>query len=420
MIINKYKIYTSALFTAAFFTFSGYFLLLMLCSNLLGIGYSRYFTIPVRLLIIALLFICVNLAGIKQYINKPVLIAFFIFSFLYIARIAVDTINGVKNHMGGDGFLMFYLSFCFLPFLFLLLKKDTSTDLKLYRWAILSSGAILSIFTFIFYRDIIGTVGRISLAVSKDENYISPLALSYSGSLTMGVALLLLLTHKNSKTTKLILWVIAGMACVPFFLGASRGSVLALSVPFILFILNHKSKATSLYLMIVFILLGFGIIILSEQFGSALVERFVGIESGIESGSSAASRVDIWSSALNHFYNFPLFGNSLEVPETQYHPHNIFIEVLMSTGIIGFIPFIYMIGKTLQQILWIFKNRPQLSWVAAIFLQSLIQNCFSGAIYGSSWMFFSMAFILSMNLKEESSARHRILFYNHKSLETGI
>lgn len=408
IMFNKYKIYLTAFFTAVFFTFSGYYVLLMLVSNLVGNQYSQYFTIPVRLLIVALLFICFMLLGKKKHLNEPVFITFIVFSLLYITRIAIETLNGSVLHMSSASFLLYFMSFCFLPFLLLFIKKDLTADVGVYKWAILVSGLILSLTTLLFYRDIIGTVGRISLAVSRDENYISPLALSYTGALTMGVALLLFFTNSNSKSVKLLLLAIAGLSCVPFFLGASRGSVLALSVPFILFILNHRSKLTSLYLLIVFILLSFGIVVLSEQFGSALIERFAGIDGGLDSGSTSASRVGIWASALNHFSDNPLFGSSLELPETQYHPHNVFIEVLLSTGIIGFIPFMFLIAKAVQHALHIFKNNPEVSWVAAIFLQSIIQNCFSGSIYGASWLFFSMAFVLSMSLKPEYASSQNV------------
>ncbi len=404
MYISKYKIYATAFFMAVFFSFSGYYAVLLLSNNLLGLSFSQYFTIPVRILIVLLLFICFILIGRKEQIKQPVFIAFILFSLAYLFRIAAEILSGVQNHMSNSTFLLYFLSFCFLPFLCLFLKKELFADLKFYKWAILLSGAILAVLSFFFYRDIIGTVGRISLAVSKDENYISPLALSYSGSLTMGVALLVLLTNTNSKFVKLMLWIIAGVSCVPFFLGASRGSVIALAFPFILFILNHRSKLMSIYLLIAFVLFSAGVIVLSEQFGSTVIDRFMGINEDVDSGSSSASRLYIWSYALGHFADNPLLGHSLEVPETGHYPHNIFIEVLMATGIVGFLPFMFVIVKSVKQTLYIFKNRPELSWVAAIFLQSLIQNCFSGAIYTASWLFFSMAFILSMNLAPETIA----------------
>ncbi|GAA4440137.1 hypothetical protein GCM10023188_37030 [Pontibacter saemangeumensis] len=145
----------------------------------------------------------------------------------------------------------------------------------------------------------------------------------------------------------------------------------------------------------------------------------MGIEEDISSGSSSASRIGIWEYALNHFYDSPLFGSSLEVPETGHYPHNIYIEVLMTTGIVGFIPFMFIIVKTMLQSLYIFKHKPELSWIAAIFLQNIIQNSFSGAIYGASWLFVSMAMVLCVDFRSEVATTQRVQVFGRKRVGAG-
>jgi O-antigen ligase len=400
MTISKYKLYVVAFFCAVFFTFSGYYALLVLSNNLIGIQYSRYFTVPIRVLIVLLLLLCLLLIGRKKEINQPLFIAFIAFSLLYISRIVVEILNLSVYHISNSTFLLYFVSFGVLPFVFLFLKKESASDKAIYKGAVLLSGVFLSVLTLFFYRDLIGTVGRISLALSKDENYISPLALSYSGSLSMGVALSLLLSKtKKSLNGKIILIGVALISCVPFFLGASRGSVLALIVPFFLYIVRQQNKLYSFYLFIVLILVGFIVVILSEHFGSSVISRFTSIEADMSAGSSSASRTVIWDIAINHFTHNPIFGYGLESPETGNYPHNIFVEVLLATGVVGFIPFIFLVYKSLQRSLFIFKYSPQNSWIVNIFLQCLIQNLFSGAIYTASWFWFSMAFMLSANLE---------------------
>jgi O-antigen ligase len=288
------------------------------------------------------------------------------------------------------------LSFGFLPFLLFYLKKELLLDQKVYQAAILVSGLALSILTLIFYRSFIGTVGRLSLAVSKDENFISPLALSYSGVMTMGVIIAIFFTQKTSFFTKILLGVQAGLASIPFFLGASRGSVLALIVPLLVFIATQKNRVKSFYYSAVLFGLGIVVVILSEFFNSSVIDRFTGIEENVSSDSSSASRLDMWVTGINQFLDNPYFGNSLET-STHFYPHNIIVEVLLSTGILGVIPFLYLVVKSCKISVAIFKNNPEASWVVVVFMQSLIQHLFSGAIYTASWLWFSMAFILSMS-----------------------
>ena len=400
MVLNKHKYYLIALFNAIFFTFSGYFVLLMLCNNLVGVQYSRYFTIPIRLVIIISLFISLRLIGKKKHLDEPVLTAFLLFSFFYIARIFTEILQNTSYSISNETFLFYFLAFGFLPFVLFFLKNDLELDQTLLKYAVLSSGFILAIVSLIFYRDLLGTVGRISLAVSRDENYISPLALSYSGALTMGVAASLLLSGNLSKKGKILMIVVALISSIPFFLGASRGSVLALLLPFILFIYKQKNKAKSLYLSVVLVFAGFIIVLLSEFFGSSVISRFTSIEKDVSSGSSSADRTNIWGLAFDHFLNHPIFGHSLEVPEYGNYPHNVIIEVLLATGLLGFFPFLFLLWKAFNKSLSIFKNKPEDAWIACIFLQSIIQNLFSGSIYGgASWLWFSLAFILSMSYK---------------------
>lgn len=402
MIINKYRYYLIAMFGAMFFTFSGYYVLLMLCNNLIGIQYSRYFTIPIRILIIFFLYLCLRLLGKNREINEPALIAFSLFSFLYITRIIVEMLKNSRYSISNETFLFYYLAFGFIPFLLLFYKKNYELDQKLYKYAILSSGVLLSVLSLVFYRDLIGTVGRISAALSKDENYISPLALSYSGAMTMGVAVSLLLSGNLSKKARIIMIALALISCIPFFLGASRGSVLALLLPFIVFIFKQKNKAKSLYLSVVMVFATFIIVLLSEFFGSSVISRFTNIEKDVSSGNSSAERTEIWELAFNHFLNHPIFGHSLEIPEYGNYPHNIIIEVLLTTGILGFFPFVYLLFIGYKRSVYLFENRPEIAWIGIIFMQSFIQNLFSGSIFGgASWLWFSMAFILTLSVKSK-------------------
>ncbi|WP_162053458.1 O-antigen ligase family protein [Pontibacter pamirensis] len=362
---------------------------------MIGVESSRLFTIPIRIVTVLLLAVSFLCAGRKRSLHQPLLISFIVFSLLYVGRILIEILKGSSYHISNESFLLYFLSFGFFPFLLLFLKKDYPVDYKLYKYAVLISGFLLAVLTIVFYREYIGTVGRISLAVSRDENYMSPLALSYSGSMSMGVALSLLFTTENSKYSKIGLVSVAILSCVPFFLGASRGSVIALIVPFLLFIAYQKNKVKSMRLLLVLIFVSFLVVTLSEYFGSSVISRFVGIESDISEGSSSASRITIWDIALEHFYNNPIFGDSLEVRETGNHPHNIFIEVLLTTGILGMIPFLYLIIKAFKNSVIIIKNNPESSWIMIIFLQSLIQHLFSGSIYSASWLWFSLYFVLS-------------------------
>lgn len=398
MLLNKRKLYIRSLFSAVFFTFSGYYVLLIFLVNLVGKQYSRFMTIPIRILIILLLFACLQLVGRKMRLDKPVLIAFGVFSFFYILRTIVGMLNGTVAYQSNESFLFYYLGFAVFPVCLLLLKEEQRIDQKIYKSAILISGAIVSVLSIVFYRDYIG-VSRINLALTRsDQDYISPLHFSDTSALSIGVALFILLTNPTSKLHKFLLIGVILLSCIPFFMGAGRSSVLAVMVPFLFFMVVQKNKVNSFHIFVGLIGFTFLVVILGEYFGSSLVSRFMSIESGIESGSSAAVRADIWRFALNHFSDNPIFGYGLQVPETGHHAHNILIEVLLATGVLGFIPFMYLLIRGYKSSVAIIKYNPEASWMVVVFFQSLIITLFHGSVYGdkAAWFWFSLASVLSM------------------------
>ncbi len=50
---------------------------------------------------------------------------------------------------------------------------------------------------------------------------------------------------------------------------------------------------------------------------------------------------------------------------------------MITTGVFGFIPFILLIIKGLKAAINLFKNFPEYSWIAALFIQSFTQNMFT-------------------------------------------
>lgn len=399
MVINKHRTYIVALFIAAFFTFSGYYVLVILSSNLMGTQYSRYLTIPVRIVIVSLLFACLWLVGKRKNIDEPVLVAFLLFSFFYLLRIIVEILQGTTSFMSNESFLLYFLGFGFFPFCFIFLKRAYYLDQKVIKYAVIASGVIFSVLAIFFYKEYIGTIGRISLAISREDNWITPLALSDSSALTMGVALAMLATANNKLGVKLFLVAVVLLSCVPFFLGASRGSVLALIAPFLLYVFANKNKAHSFYTIILLVVFLVLLIVLSEYFGSSVIDRFLSIEKDMERGSSSASRTVIWKYSLSHFADHPIFGYSLWVPETRHHSHNIFIEVLLSTGILGFIPFCFLYAKGLKGAVDIIRYDATASWIVVVFVQSLVITFFHGTVYSGTWFWFSLALVLSTSSK---------------------
>ena len=115
--------------------------------------------------------------------------------------------------------------------------------------------------------------------------------------------------------------------------------------------------------------------------------------------SSSSIRIHGISRALDQFKENLLFGNSLHLMPNGYHPHNFFLEVAISTGLLGLIPFSILLIIIFRKSYVIFKYYPQYSLAPIVFLHGLINSSFSGSISTASTMFIGIGLILSISSK---------------------
>lgn len=393
------KFFNFNLYSTFFLAFSGYYIILMFVANFGSPSLSRYFTIPVRIILLLGIFFLYR-ASFQRITSKGYL-AFLIFSALYLLRIFWEMIFGLSDYyLPNSEFLLYFLGFVLIPFAMLSRTNFRESDYQKAFHAILISCIILSVQTYIFYGNLIGQVARISQEIKHDENYISPLALSYCAALGIGIGGAYLLTNKTQTKKTIWIWGVMFSCLIPFFLGASRGSVFALAIPFLIYFIYTKGVKRRIQLLLG---TGIGIALLiysTSYLGTGVFDRFFGIEEAIESGSSSAMRLDIWKADFNQFLDHPIFGNSLESEFAGHYPHNIIIETLITTGIIGFIPFFLFLYFTFKKVILIIKKRPKYFWITVIFIQAIVQYMFSGAIWGASWVAIGAALTLGFSHKE--------------------
>jgi hypothetical protein len=95
--------------------------------------------------------------------------------------------------------------------------------------------------------------------------------------------------------------------------------------------------------------------------------------------------------AEGDFLSF-LIGSRLELPRFGY-PHNLLIEAVLSTGIIGGTLFLIMfIGCFIKSIKILINNNPW-GWLGLLYIQYAVQSLASGSLYTSN-VFWHLSFIL--------------------------
>lgn len=392
--MNLKKTHNLLFYLNFFLSFLGFYVVLLVVFNIGQGDLSRQLTIPMRMMIglSSLLIFFLNIRNKSPYLNW-----FFFFVVIYSIRIIIDY-NAFKYfYIPYAELIFFFLSFVIIPFVGLSkVNYRVINFTKLYN-IFLVSALLFTAFSIFMYGKHIGQVARVSTNATG-ESAMSPLILSYCGAVIIGVtAFHLLYVKKKSKLTKYLSLIALALAVIPFFLGASRGSIFAIFIPFFMMALSYLSFKSILKYIFLFTIIIVLLVYLDEYLGSGLLNRFLGTSEAIESGGSSASRLGIWSKSLSQFVEFPIFGDRLNTVGVDYYPHNIYIEVLQTTGIIGGIPFFVLVYQAIKASFNIFKNHIEYAWIPVIFIQSVMRHMFSGALYNASWFWASMAIVLSLN-----------------------
>lgn len=392
--MNLKKAHNLLFYLNFFLSFLGFYVVLLLVFNIGQADLSRQLTIPMRMMVgfSSILIFFLSIRNKSPYSNW-----FFSFVVIYSIRIIIDY-NALKYfYISYTELIFFFLSFVIIPFVGLSKVNYRLINFtKLYN-IFLASALLFSTFSIFMYGKYIGQVARVSTNTTG-ESAMSPLTLSYCGAVIIGVtAFHLLYVKKITKLTKCLSLIAIALAVIPFFLGASRGSIFAVFIPFFMMAISNLSFKSILKYIFLFAIIIVLLVYFDEYLGSGLLNRFLGTSEAIESGGSSASRLGIWSKSLSQFVEFPIFGDRLNTVDVDYYPHNIYIEVLQTTGIIGGIPFFVLVYKTIKASFNIFKNHIEYAWIPVIFIQSVMRHMFSGALYNASWFWASMAIVLSLN-----------------------
>lgn len=216
--------------------------------------------------------------------------------------------------------------------------------------------------------------------------------------------------HTGSKRVFLSLAAVfawLGGAYLLFFSG-SRGTMIAAVIAMLCLILPRMRRGSFRALGIPTLLAlisVFYVVYFTPPAVEGIINRIVA--TGQVSDLSSHGRMLSYSGAWGVFVQNPILGGRMEEPISNFYPHNFFLEILMSTGFIGFALFLYIILVCLSLAFKLLKIRRADSWAAPLFVFFLIQGMFSGAIYQAHEFWVSIALVL-VTPRRSLLPKHRI------------
>lgn len=203
--------------------------------------------------------------------------------------------------------------------------------------------------------------------VFESTIFKSRLRIPFAGSnLVSGVvssAMICVLSRYESQKTKKVFFSIKLIIyIVALLVIRSRGSILLLF--FILdwmFLkriksLNNSSRRVLLYILLIVVNLSVVIYALNSAAVEMYFSRYLHASSDITSG-----RLQIWQYAWEEFIRHPILGRGISFESDRFTrytgAHNIWLDTLMSTGVIGFLLHFILIYLVINRIRMISKNR---------------------------------------------------------------
>lgn len=246
-------------------------------------------------------------------------------------------------------------------------------------------------------------VGRARFTIDdgseRGKDVLNPITISLAGQLMSTVIFYLYL---NGRLTILRgLWAVPGIlvGLMVMVMGGSRGPFLGTVIGFLFVIVVrlYHTRKTSLNLLRIFITFSAALVCVVNFILNKLADTDLLVLrrlSELGQGTEKEVRTYQWEAAWNQFLENPVLGDQYLERAFNFYPHNIYLEVLMATGLVGGGLFYYMLGWIGWRIYNDVRvNSPRIL-LAIILFAILLANVTSGSLFQGVALWGGVAFYL--------------------------
>jgi O-antigen ligase len=347
-----------------------------------------------------------NIISISKYSIS--LVAFF---FIYLLRLIWDllVLSVYTDHTKYEIFY-FYIGNILFPAIAVLMTFrfcDKRQIVKYSFYVLLVDNILMTIVYFFqnkwnFSPEIL--IQRAAIIGSSDDIFIiNPISFGiYGGYLFLTSNSLILFLKELVPKPVIITGLIFGF--VNLILSTSRGPFLFTLIGLIvlIFLFLYFSKKTLGLWRKVFISLFITFITLSIFISSinqngleiGIIQRALNLKENIQSGEKE-ERNELFAEGFNMFLESPLLGKKVVLDSTASYPHNVFIEILMSTGLMGFCLYIITLFFLFIKFLNINSYSYSFIFFLSVFILSYGISLTTGSLYQSVECWMLMILILA-------------------------
>lgn len=340
-----------------------------------------------------------------------------VFWIMYSTRLIYDLeIKNVK-FVEESKFYVYSFAFgtCLLPAIAVYLHSKSLNlkfCLKLTFWLLLLSNISL-VYTLLSYNSwslaqVFLSRASVMVEVGGQEiSIVNGITISYYGQLLALLSIFFIrLKVLKGRLSLFFLISTSFLGILNLLMGASRGPliffVLILVFGYILTSLRENFNILR-FLKNAFggsVIIGIGLILFFQKFSMDDLQIFSRMQASYDehiTGNVKEDRDYQWESALAQFESSPVFGDKFVNNFDHSYAHNLFLDVLMSLGLIGFVVFSMMLRYVIPKYYFaisIIKSDVTLFFFLILFLGEFLMGLTSGGIFVAINFWLLSAFAL--------------------------
>jgi putative inorganic carbon (hco3(-)) transporter len=285
--------------------------------------------------------------SLSEAVKHPAMIALGVF---LLAQVASVYYAGLGVMLAEAGFWYIYLLFVVISLLLL----SSIEGLQRYIWGMIAGSTwIVGYGIYAVFAGLAAAVQGRAGAYGMYENHND-----YSFIIIMSLPFIIVMRRFETRFLRRAFLGLSLLACVlGIFLSLSRGGVMALVLELILLVIATYSGTKRFVYVAIMLTLGFGAI------GYQWVKRAENQGANYTAADAESSRMELWKAGAAMVKAKPLLGvgsrlfgefgreyGELSKDQIGKNSHNTYIEVIATSGIIGFIAFIMMLGRTIREV----------------------------------------------------------------------
>lgn len=186
---------------------------------------------------------------------------------------------------------------------------------------------------------------------------------------------------------KIALVCCAALGFYTIFLSGSRGPLLSATLVFVVLVLtsygdNLSDRLAFLWKVIALLLVTMGaFVVFFAEATEVVFQRISATLGGQE--MSDIGRFDLWKDGFSEFLDSPFVGSGFEVSTLTFYPHNLPLEALMATGLIGGGVWVIMCWVGIGRAVQVIRTAPDYAWIGVLAIYLFSNSLFSGSLWNS-------------------------------------